>query len=108
MRTIMQQLEQRTLFSAGLSAQYFDNADLTNQKLTRTDAQINFDWGSGSPGSNIGSDTFSARWTGYIQPQYSQKYTFTATVDDGARVWVNNTSSITGRRPTVRTAERST
>src|SRR4051794_2167984 len=67
MRVTMHSLEGRTLFSAGLSAQYFDNADLTSLRLTRTDAQINFDWASASPSANIGADTFSTRWTGYVQ-----------------------------------------
>ena len=45
----------------GLTAQYFDNLDLTNLKVTRTDATLNFDWASGTPDPLIGSDTFSTR-----------------------------------------------
>lgn len=82
-------LEGRVLFSAGLSAQYFDNANLTKQKLTRIDPQINFDWGTGSPSPSISADTFSARWTGYVQAQYTENYTLTTTSDDGVRVWVD-------------------
>ena len=74
----------------GLKGEYYDNKDLTNLKLTRTDGTVNFDWGSGSPVSSlIGADTFSARWTGQVQPKYSETYTFSTTSDDGVRLSVN-------------------
>jgi glucose/arabinose dehydrogenase len=73
----------------GLSATYYDNIDLTGPSVSRTDATINFDWGSGSPATGIGADTFSARWTGQVQPRYSETYTFYTTSDDGVRLWVN-------------------
>lgn len=74
----------------GLKGEYFDNMDLTNLKLTRVDPTVNFNWGTGSPNPSIGSETFSVRWTGQVQPQYSQTYTFYTTTDDGVRLWVNN------------------
>lgn len=74
----------------GLRADYFDNSDFTGTASTRTDRQINFNWGDGAPISGFGADTFSARWTGEVQAQYSQLYTFYARADDGVRVWVNN------------------
>jgi hypothetical protein len=77
------------LVGTGLKAEYYDNADLTNLKLTRTDAQINFDWTTGSPDASIGVDTFSVRWTGQIQADVTGNYTFTLRADDGVRMWVN-------------------
>ncbi|WP_052754354.1 PA14 domain-containing protein [Calothrix sp. 336/3] len=74
----------------GLNAQYYDNQNFTNLALTRTDATVNFDWGTGSPAANIGADTFSVRWTGQIQPRYSETYTFYTTTDDGVRLFINN------------------
>jgi chitodextrinase len=74
----------------GLKGDYFDNKDLTDLKLTRIDTNINFDWGDGSPDSKVSSDTFSVRWTGYVQPNYSETYTFYTSSDDGVRLWVNN------------------
>ncbi|HEV8246347.1 MAG TPA: PA14 domain-containing protein [Polyangiaceae bacterium] len=73
----------------GLTGTYFDNIDLTNQKLVRTDATVNFSWGNGSPNSSIGPDSFSVRWTGKVQPLYSGTYTFYTTTDDGVRLWIN-------------------
>jgi glucan endo-1,3-alpha-glucosidase len=73
----------------GLSGQYFDNMDFTNLKLTRTDININFNWGNGSPVSTMGADQFSIRWTGQVQALYSETYTFYTNSDDGVRLWVN-------------------
>lgn len=73
----------------GLRGQYYDNSNLTTLRLTRTDATVNFSWGSGSPAGNIGADTFSVRWTGQVQARFSQLYRFYTTSDDGVRLWVN-------------------
>jgi chitodextrinase len=73
----------------GLTGQYFDNKDFTGASISRTDATVNFNWALGSPSSSIGVDTYSARWTGQVQAQYSQTYTFHVTGDDGVRLWVN-------------------
>ncbi len=45
-----------TINGTGLYGEYFDNKDLSNRKLTRTDATVNFDWGSSSPGALIGAE----------------------------------------------------
>ncbi|MGF1938233.1 MAG: PA14 domain-containing protein [Nostoc sp. ChiQUE02] len=74
----------------GLKAEYYDNIDFTNLKRTRTDATVNFNWGSGSPDPLIGADTFSARWTGQVEAKYSEIYKFYTTSDDGVRLWVND------------------
>ncbi len=74
----------------GLLGQYFDNSDLTNLKLTRTDPTINFSWiGGESPGMEIAPTTFSVRWTGAVEAEYSESYTFYTASDDGVRLWVN-------------------
>ncbi|NEO88424.1 MAG: hypothetical protein F6J87_29985, partial [Spirulina sp. SIO3F2] len=74
----------------GLKATYFNNTDLSNAVLTRTDAQVNFDWGLGSPENTVvNADQFSVRWEGYIEPQYDDIYTFITESDDGVRVWVD-------------------
>jgi PA14 domain len=73
----------------GLVATYFDNMDFTGPTITRTDATVNFNWGSGSPSPSIGADTFSSRWTGQVQAVESGSYRFQTTSDDGVRLWVN-------------------
>ncbi len=74
---------------SGLRGDYYDNQNLTNLVLTRTDATLNFDWGTGSPAPGIGANTFSVRWTGRILPAHSETYTFYTMSDDGIRLWID-------------------
>jgi Tol biopolymer transport system component len=73
----------------GLRGQYFDVNTLTTLKFYRLNPIIDFNWGAGSPDTVIAADTFSIRWTGKVEPLYSQTYTFSVTHNDGARLWVN-------------------
>ena len=87
-------LETRALLSAtsagtGLFAQYFDTPDLRGETLNRIDTDLDFDWGTGSPDTAIGADTFSARWSGEVESQFTETHTFYVNADDGARLWVN-------------------
>jgi hypothetical protein len=74
----------------GLKAQIYDNADFTGLMVVRTNPVVNFDWGGGSPDPAIGADTFSVRWTGLVQPRFSETYTFYTVSDDGVRLWVDD------------------
>ncbi|RIK44385.1 MAG: hypothetical protein DCC55_02790 [Chloroflexi bacterium] len=71
--------------------EYFNNRDLSGAPVfVRDDAEINFDWGTGSPApSVVNSDNFSTRWTRTLNLP-AGNYRFRLTVDDGARLWVNN------------------
>ena len=73
----------------GLTGEYFDNSDFTSLKLTRVDPAVDFDWGSGPPAPGVSSGSYSVRWSGQIEPRYSETYTFQVTADDSARLWVN-------------------
>ncbi|MFZ0547748.1 MAG: PA14 domain-containing protein [Candidatus Promineifilaceae bacterium] len=70
--------------------EYFNNTSLSGSPaLVRDDARIDFDWGVGSPASNvIGADRFSVRWTRTLSLQ-SGRYRFMVVADDGARLWIN-------------------
>ena len=57
--------------------------------LSRTDATVDFDWGTGSPGTGVSADGFSVRWTGTVVPTASELYRFYTLSDDGVRLWVN-------------------
>ena len=47
-------------------------------------------WGAGTPDAAfIQPETFSARWTGQVQPQFSEEYTFVVQADDGVALWIN-------------------
>jgi hypothetical protein len=71
------------------SVQFTNVSFNTPATLTRTDAVMNFNWGSVAPDPGVGRTNFTARWTGSVQPQFNQTYTFYATADDGVRLWVN-------------------
>jgi hypothetical protein len=72
-------------------ASYWNNTGLSGTAaLTRADTNIDFDWGSGSPASQIVADNFSARWTRYVDVTPGT-YVFTVTSDDGIRLWVDGT-----------------
>jgi autotransporter-associated beta strand protein len=73
----------------GLKGEYFDNTDFTNLKFTRTDAQVNFDWGTGSPSNSMAADTFSVRWSGLLLVPETGTYTFSTLNSDGVRLYLN-------------------
>jgi uncharacterized protein YkwD/chitodextrinase len=68
---------------------YYNNLTMSgNPALVRTDNQINFDWGAGTPAPAITSYDFSARWQGYFT--FSQgAHSFTATTSDGMRLYID-------------------
>lgn len=75
----------------GWRGEYYPNPSLSGHPATtRTDPEINFDWGQGSPfPATFGNDNFSVRWTRQLTVQPGM-YRFFVTADDGARLWVNN------------------
>jgi glucose/arabinose dehydrogenase len=73
----------------GLRGRYHDNPDFTGFRLARTDARVNFDWGSGSPDPAIGPESFSVLWRGRIEPLHSETYTLYTVSDEGVRLWLN-------------------
>jgi hypothetical protein len=73
----------------GLKATYFSTKTLSGSYKTRTDANVNFNWGGGSPMSGIPADLFSARWTGNVKAPSTGWYGFYLRGDDGMRLTVN-------------------
>ena len=81
----------------GLKADYYATApnDMTRDfalatlKLSRTDANVSFDWSNGAPDQSLPADGFQVRWTGKIIPRFTETYTIYTQADDGARLWVN-------------------
>ncbi|HEX2751039.1 MAG TPA: PA14 domain-containing protein, partial [Verrucomicrobiales bacterium] len=78
--------------SNGVHGEYFDglNPGTGVPLMTRIDSGINFDWGVDSPGAAIPVDQFSVRWTADLVPDFTEKYTFTISGDNGYKLWVNN------------------
>lgn len=77
---------------ANWSASYFNNTDLSGSAvLNRTDNDINFNWGDGSPGGGVNADNFSARWTTTVNFPQSGHWRFRVGADDGVRMWIDVT-----------------
>jgi len=59
----------------------------TNTAVTE---QNNGLWGSGTPDvATINPDAFSVRWSGQVQPQFTEEYTFIVQADDGCTLRLN-------------------
>ena len=70
--------------------EYFDNPHLSGAPvLVRNDSAILFGWGPDSPGPNVPTDGFSARWSRDVEFP-AGTYRFRVLVDDGARLWVDD------------------
>ncbi|UCF15324.1 MAG: carbohydrate binding domain-containing protein [Phycisphaerales bacterium] len=80
----------------GLKAEYFNNRNLAGEPaVTRVDPQIDFNWSNGdvpgenSPDAAIGVDEFSARWSGELEVDITETYTFTVGANNGFRLWLD-------------------
>lgn len=81
----------------GLFGRYYNGQTVAAPDiLEEVDPTLNFNWNGASPGGTVPGTNWSARWTGYILPQYTEPYTIYATADDGVRVWVNGQQLING------------
>lgn len=88
-----------TAAGTGLTAQYYTNSSsvYTNAAnfnpaklvLTTNDSVIDFRWGPATT-PNLSNGLWSVRWTGQVQPQYSETYVFETRTDDGVKLWVND------------------
>jgi hypothetical protein len=76
-------------------AEYFNNPELSGVPvLARCEtAPFSYDWGEGGPSPEVTADHFSVRWTGRFHFAWAP-YTFTATADDGVRVYLDGSPLI--------------
>lgn len=96
-----------TFVGGGAIASYYDDSQSTGAHLqgtaviTRVDPVVDSDsqWPGGDPdgaGTLMTSTNFSVRWTGKVQAQFTETYTFQTLTDDGVRLWVNGQLLING------------
>jgi hypothetical protein len=70
--------------------EYYDNTKLEGDYvLIRNDKKIDFNWNNGSPGQDVPSDGFSARWTRTLSFDKAL-YRFHLEMDDGAALWIDD------------------
>lgn len=75
---------------SGLRGEYFANRDLSGTPaFTRIDPTVEFKWDNDSPDPRLPNDRFSVRWTGQIQPRFSESYVIRGRRDDGLRIWID-------------------
>jgi len=80
------------------SGDYFANMTLAGTPtLSRCDPAINFNWQGAAPGAGVPPNQFSTRWT-RSSVFTAGSYTFTATGDDGIRVYLDGTMVLDGWR----------
>jgi len=72
---------------------YFGNQNtnaFTNLVYSRTDREVNFDWGNNSPvPGSVPVDYFRVEWTGKVYPPYPGDYNFYTWSDDGVRLYID-------------------
>jgi hypothetical protein len=76
----------------GLTGDYYSGQlkTFTNPPtLVRIDPVINFDWSGAPPDISINPTNFTVMWSGEVQPQFNETYTFYTTTENGVRLWVN-------------------
>jgi hypothetical protein len=80
----------------GLKGEYFNGSNFENLAFTRIDSMIMFgQWTYDKAASptqvhhRITSGNYSMRWTGQVEAQFSETYTFKTKGSGGFRLWVN-------------------
>jgi YVTN family beta-propeller protein len=79
---------------SGLAGSYFNSKKLTGTSVLQRTEAIDFDWGTGTPGTGVRADNFSARWTGVLEAPVSGNYFFQTVSDEGVRLWIDGTRVI--------------
>ena len=77
----------------------FNSGNFTGRVAYRIDPFVGFDgvpaglpttnWGTGPAVVGFGPDQFSVRWTGQVQAQYTETYTFYSRTDDGSFLYID-------------------
>jgi glucose/arabinose dehydrogenase len=80
----------------GLTAKYYSQPDFTSQVSKQVDRVPYFTWGEGPPVAGAPDDNFSALWTGNVESQFSEDYTFSVDLGgtDAVKVVVDGTTLI--------------
>lgn len=75
---------------SGLVAEYYDGQNFENKVATTIEPAIDHYWDRTTPIEGMNPHVCSVRWTGQLEAPETGKYTFSAKVDDGIRVWIGD------------------
>lgn len=80
----------------GLQARYYPNNQLKKRATkTQTDANVDFNWGTGGPAALGGqADNFSIRWNANLSVQSPGDYTFRIVADDKSKLVIDGVRAI--------------
>ena len=88
----------------GLKAEYFKERKRNKESrmIERTDPQVDFQFGDGSPDKQIGNEEFSIQWEGSLLPPETGLYELIVETENGARLFLNE-----GQQPFIDISVRS-
>jgi hypothetical protein len=75
----------------GIKGEYYDTEDFKGTPKTRTDPAVNYRFGPPWHDTLVTGKSYSVRWSGYVEPLYSETYTFYTHADKNMTVWLNDT-----------------
>lgn len=74
----------------GLDGKYFNNTNFSPPvALQRIDPNLDFAWGTSSPGAGVQQDDFSVVWTGDLLVPEDANYIFSVAHDDSLRLYID-------------------
>jgi hypothetical protein len=89
-RTMISALLPKTCAVGQFRTEYYNNRSLSGSPVfTQCESGINYNWDWIGPGSGVGNDNFSVRWSGHFNFD-AGNYIFRAVADDGIKVWVDD------------------
>ena len=73
----------------GLKGVYCINTNLTSPAVTVVDPVVSYRWFGCPPQPGMSGTSFSVKWTGQVEPTYSEPYTFIVSLNGGVSLIVN-------------------
>lgn len=80
---------------SGIAATYYDEGNFAGFSTAKLDSRLDFSWdGKRPPARSISPDTWSAKWVGELEAQYTDTYTISALTNRPFSLAINGQSVI--------------
>ncbi|MDB6033262.1 MAG: Na-Ca exchanger/integrin-beta4 [Verrucomicrobiales bacterium] len=73
----------------GLLGEYYADDNFKELKFTRAETKLEMNWDHKSPAPEISPERFSARWTGQVEPRYSERFRIYVDGNEETQIWLN-------------------